>query len=76
MLHYAANIGCIFPFTSNIYHALESMLGAWELFIGALKGGGVSGAMCYVQSSLACYVLCKFLFTLLCETKIGYYSEV
>ena len=33
---------------------------------------GGSGAMWYVQNSLACYVLCKFLFTLLCEIKIGY----
>ena len=43
-------------------------------FWGPLKGG--SGAMCYVQNSLACYVLCKFLFTLLCEIKIGCYAEV
>ena len=39
------------------------------VFGGAPKGG--SGAMCYVQNSIACYVLCKFLFTLLCEIKIG-----
>ena len=32
---------------------------------GAPQGG--SGAMCYMQNSLACYVICKFLFTLLCE---------
>ena len=37
---------------------------------------GGSGAMCYVQNSLACYVLCTFLFTLLCEIKIGCYTEV
>ena len=37
---------------------------------------GVSGAMCYVQKSLACYVLCTFLFTLLCEIQIGCYAEV
>ena len=43
---------------------------------GAPQGGGGSGAMCYVQNSLACYVLCKFLFTLLCEIKIGCYAEV
>ena len=42
--------------------------------VGPLKG--VSGAMCLVQNSLACYVLCKFLFTLLCEIKIGCYAEV
>ena len=42
--------------------------------MGPLKGG--SGAMCYVQISLACYVLCKFLFTLLCEIQIGCYAEV
>ena len=42
--------------------------------MGPSKGG--SGAMCYVQNSLACYVLCKFLFTLLCEIKIGCYAEV
>ena len=41
---------------------------------GPSRGG--SGAMCYVQKSLACYVLCKFLFTLLCEIKIGCYAEV
>ena len=41
---------------------------------GAPKGG--SGAMYYVQNSLACYVLCKFLLTLLCEIKIGCYAEV
>ena len=41
---------------------------------GAPQGG--SGAMCYVQNSLACYALCKFLFTLLCEIKIGCYVEV
>ena len=41
---------------------------------GPPKGGGGSGAMCYVQNSLACYVLCKFLFTLLCEIKIGCYA--
>ena len=41
---------------------------------GALKGGEGSGAMFYVQNSLACYVLCKFLFTLLCEIKIGCYA--
>ena len=39
-------------------------------------GGGGSGAMCYVQNSLACYVLCKFLFTLLCENKMGCYAEI
>ena len=39
-------------------------------------GGGGSGAMCYVQKSLACYVLCNFLFTLLCEIQIGCYAEV
>ena len=43
-------------------------------FVGPLKGG--SGAMCYVQKSLACYVLCNFLFTLLCEIQIGCYAEV
>ena len=42
---------------------------------GPSRGGG-SGAMCYVQNSLACYVLCKFLFTLLCEIKMGCYAEV
>ena len=42
--------------------------------LGPLKGG--SGAMCYVQNTLACYVLCKFLFILLCEIKIGCYAEV
>ena len=41
---------------------------------GAPQGG--SDAMCYVQNSLACYVLCRFLFTLLCEIKIGCYAEV
>ena len=35
-----------------------------------------AGAMCSVQKSLACYVLCKFLFTLLCEIQIGCYAEV
>ena len=46
--------------------------------LGPLKegGGGGSGAMCYVQNSLACYVLCKFLFTLLCENKMGCYAEI
>ena len=45
--------------------------------IGAPEGGGGGvGAMCYVQNSLSCYVLCKFLFTLLCEIKIWYYAEV
>ena len=42
--------------------------------MGPPKGG--SGAMCYVQKSLACYVLCNFLFTLLCEIQIGCYAEV
>ena len=37
--------------------------------VGPLKEE--SGAMCYVQKSLACYVLCKF-----CEIKIGCYAEV
>ena len=32
--------------------------------------------MCYVQKSLACYVLCKLLFTLLCEIQMGCYTEV
>ena len=45
-----------------------------DVSMGPLKGG--SGAMCYVQKSLACYVLCKFLFALLCEIKIGCYAEV
>ena len=45
-------------------------------YVWGPQGGGGSGAMCYVQKSLACYVLCKFLFTLLCEIKIGYYAEV
>ena len=40
---------------------------------GAPQGG--SGAMCYVQNSLVCSVLCKFLFTLLCEIKIGCHAE-
>ena len=44
------------------------------ILVGPPKGG--SGAMCYVQKSLACYVLCKFLFTLLCEIQIGCYAEV
>ena len=39
--------------------------------MGPPKGG--SGDMCYVQKSLACYVLCRFLFTLLCEIQIGCY---
>ena len=43
---------------------------------GGPQGGVGSGAMCYVHNSLACYVLCKFLFTLLCEIKIGCYAEV
>ena len=42
--------------------------------MGPPKGG--SGAMCYVPKSLACYVLCKFLFTLLCEIQKGCYAEV
>ena len=42
---------------------------------GAPPRGGGSGVMCYVQNSLACYGLCKFLFTLLCEIKIGCYAE-
>ena len=52
----------------NIGHKL-----LWPLKEG---GGGGSGAMCYVQNSLACYVLCKFLFTLLCENKMGCYAEI
>ena len=44
------------------------------IYMGPPKGG--SGAMCYVQKSLACYVLCNFLFTLLCEIQIGCYAEV
>ena len=44
--------------------------------MGPPMGGGGSGAMCYVQNSLVCYVLRKFLFTLLCEIKIGCYAEV
>ena len=46
--------------------------------MGPLKGGGglVLCAMCYVQNSLACYVLCKFLFKLLREIKIGCHAEV
>ena len=41
---------------------LSSLIQSW----GPQGGGGGSGDMCYVQNSLACYVLCKFLFTLLC----------
>ena len=53
---------------------LESDLRSQNPYLrGAPQGG--SGVMCYVQNSLACYVLCKFLFTLLCEIKIGCYAE-
>ena len=53
----------------------DEFINGIHLILGAPQGGG-SGAMCYVQNPLACYVLCTFLFTLLCEIKIGCYAEV
>ena len=59
---------------SNLTNGKDS--GHVGLSDGPPRGGGGSDAMCYVQNSLTCYVLCKFLFTLLCEIKIGCYAEV
>ena len=44
--------------------------------MGPVRGGGglVLCAMCKIH--LLANVLCKFLFTLLCEIKIGCYAEV
>ena len=58
----------------NVMYVLLLIRKSVKSLLGPPKGG--SGAMCYVQKSLACYVLCKFLFTLLCEIKIGCYAEV
>ena len=61
------------PALSVAWASPDMLSGQLDLsFSGASQGG----IWCYVQNSLACYVLCKFLLTLLCEIKIGCYAEV
>ena len=43
--------------------------------MGPSNGGG-GGAIYYITTSLACYVLCKCLFTLLCESQLGWCAEI